>query len=813
MPCILRLRPQTRKGLLSALTHGCVRALCLLSGLYFGVFVLYPAHRLLAQVDFTSSNLPIVIIDTLGRPILDTPRITAAMRIIAHGNGRRNAVADTVFQYSGKISIEIRGATSQSFPKKQYAFESQDALGQKLNVSLLGLPKENDWILQAPYSDKSLMRNVLAYGLARNLGGYASRTRFCEVVLNNRYQGVYVLMEKIKRDKHRVDIAKLKPDEVTGDALTGGYIIKLDKTVGEQTAGWRSDYPLNVDSAYQLYFQYHYPKANVIVPAQADYIQQFMDRLESTFWEDDYRDAEWGYRRYIDVDSFIDYFILTEIGKNVDGYRLSTYFYKDKDSKGGLLHCGPLWDCNLAFGNADFYNGHSVRGWQKDQVTGERHGGIPFWWRRLYADEAFTDQLEQRWLALRQGALSNASVNHMIDSLALSLEEAQARNFMRWPVLGQYVWPNAFVGDTFAEEIDYLKNWIERRLIWMDGNLPFGPEASPESAGDALHFDGVDDFVDCGNASALQISGKQITLEAWINMAEWRLRSYQGYIIGKDQMGPNQDRGYVLRCGDQGQVDLVLGDGHWHELYSPRGLMRENEWNHLAATYDGQVMRIYINGTLVASQLDVFTIGNAAFRNLYIGASPSDVTRSPYGCLDEIRVWNVARSGHAIRKTMNVPLGSPYCASADSGLVGYWRLSERQGQSVQDLSVYQNHGILGSTPGVDSHDPQWAIATHPVTGVKSHPRQFELAQNYPNPFNPVTRIDFFLPHPRFVDLAIYNIQGRKVRQLILGQCGSGTNSMLWEGRNDSGCPVAAGLYFYRLKTGAFSQTRKMLLVK
>ncbi len=135
-------------------------------------------------VNFESSNLPIVVINTHGQTIPDEYRIIADMGIIYNGPGQRNHVNDPFNNYDGKISIELRGSSSQMFPKKQYALETEDAQGENLNVSLLGLPEENDWILNGPYSDKSLIRNVLIYRLARDLGNYASRTRFCELVLN-----------------------------------------------------------------------------------------------------------------------------------------------------------------------------------------------------------------------------------------------------------------------------------------------------------------------------------------------------------------------------------------------------------------------------------------------------------------------------------------------------------------------------------------------------------------------------------------------------------------------------------------------------
>src|SRR5690606_9969158 len=137
-----------------------------------------------------TSNLPIVVIDTQGRAIPDEPKILARMGIIDNGEGVRNSTGDPFNGYDGFVGIEVRGASSQAFPKKQYAIETRDADGEDVNVSLLGLPGEEDWILQGPYSDKSLMRNVLVYHLARRMGRYASRTRYAEVVLNDEYQGV-----------------------------------------------------------------------------------------------------------------------------------------------------------------------------------------------------------------------------------------------------------------------------------------------------------------------------------------------------------------------------------------------------------------------------------------------------------------------------------------------------------------------------------------------------------------------------------------------------------------------------------------------
>ena len=198
--------------------------------------------NLQAQVNLNSSNLPIVIINTNGNAIPDEPKVHAWMAIIDNGPEQRNNITDNANDYDGDIGIELHGSSSQSFEKKSYGIELRTPSDQDSATSILGMPKEEDWILHGPYSDKSLMRNALTYHIGRALGWYASRTRFCEVVINNDYKGVYVMAEKIKRDKNRVDISKLNPDEISGDDLTGGYIIKIDKFDGNNSGlGFESE--------------------------------------------------------------------------------------------------------------------------------------------------------------------------------------------------------------------------------------------------------------------------------------------------------------------------------------------------------------------------------------------------------------------------------------------------------------------------------------------------------------------------------------------------------------------------------------------
>ena len=418
-----------------------------------------------APFSFSQSNLPIVVIDTFGEEIVNDPRITAHMGIINNETGI-NQIDDPFNGYDGLISIEIRGSSSQSFPKKQYALETQDSEGENLNVPVLGMPEENDWILHAPYSDKSLLRNYLSYELARDMGRYASRTRFCELVINGDYKGLYIFMEKVKRDNNRVNISQLGPDEITGDDLTGGYIVKIDKWDGETNDGWYSESPLGGFDG--VWYQYHYPKPDDIVEEQRDYIMDYITDFETLMASESYDDPGVGYYEQVNLESFIDVSLMSEISKNVDAYRLSAYMYKDKDSVDGRLTLGPIWDYNLAFGNADYYDGWNPEGWQMDVELGNDGFKIPFWWYRIWDDTTYVTAFNQRWHVLRQSIFSEDNIINLIDSATTLIDDAQARNFQRWPVLDEYVWPNAYVGGSYANEIEYLKNWIHARLEWMD---------------------------------------------------------------------------------------------------------------------------------------------------------------------------------------------------------------------------------------------------------------------------------------------------------------------------------------------------------
>ncbi|HSP87250.1 MAG TPA: CotH kinase family protein [Ignavibacteriaceae bacterium] len=439
---------------------------------------LFSVIKINAQtVNFTSSNLPIFVINTNGQTIVNEPKIIVDLGIIYNGEGVRNNITDPFNHYDGKIGIEIRGSSTQSFPKKQYAFETIDTSGEEIDTSLLGFPAESDWILSAPYTDKSLLREALAYKLSNNIGRYASRSKYCELVLNGEYMGVYILFEKIKRNKNRVDISKLTEADTTGDDLTGGYIFKIDKEEGSSNDGWHSEYPPYLNGWQRIYYIYHYPKPEDIAEVQKNYLQSFVDSFETVTYNPGFADTINGYASFIDVNSFVDFFILNELNKNVDAYRLSAFLYKDKNSKDRKLKAGPIWDFNLAFGNSDYYDASITDGWQLDFATYNAafmngdYWQVPFWWKKLFSDLNFKKKIAYRWQELREDEFSTNKILGMIDSLTTLLDESQERNFIKWPILDEYVWPNAYIGYTYQNEINYLKTWITSRFNWMDEEL------------------------------------------------------------------------------------------------------------------------------------------------------------------------------------------------------------------------------------------------------------------------------------------------------------------------------------------------------
>ena len=444
-----------------------------------------------SNVRLTSTNLPIVWIDVDGQYIDRDERITARMKIIHNGNGQLN-YADTVahpgqrIDYEGYVALRYRGSSSFSMSdKKPYSFRPLDKPleegGVKQKVKILGMGKDNNWALLAPYADKSMMRDLLAFEVSRPWMEYTPQGRYCELYLDGIYYGVYILTEVVSAGKHRVNL----PDPgIEGDELTGGYIMEVNRTDGEVTHLSKYHPVSNTGARYSnmyINFQYKSPDYEDMTPEQVNYINNRIDEMETTLWN--YRPTgSTSYRDYIDELNFIDYQIAMELGHNVDGYRLSGKFFKRRDSEDARFKM-VVWDNNLSYGNADYYDGWRTDTWMyKNNNTLYAYGDqqmIPFWWYKLNTNSEYTAALKQRWAQYRRSNLRSDRIMATVDSLAtvLTSNGAESRNSRAWPRWGVYVWPNYYVADNFNDEVAFLKQWINDRIAWMDAQYGFDPNA------------------------------------------------------------------------------------------------------------------------------------------------------------------------------------------------------------------------------------------------------------------------------------------------------------------------------------------------
>jgi hypothetical protein len=403
---------------------------------------------------FTDSNLPIVIINTEnGAEIPDEPKILGTMKIIQRPNGARNFLTDAnndeYLNYSGTIGIETRGSSSQALPKKPYGFDTLEDDGiEDKGVKLLGMPKEDDWILNSFAFDDSMMRDYISYEMTRNMGQYAANLKYCEVVLNGDYIGLYALSEKIKRDGDRVNIAKLADDENSLPEISGGYLMQTDRESAENPAAWYSNGALYIHEK---------PNSDDITPEQSSYIEGVFRSLDNNA---NNSNITTGYPSIIDIPSFVDYILMAEFASNVDAYALSTYYHKDR---GGKLRAGPVWDYNLTFGNDlfDFFGFNFDRSftdvWQfQYSNTGS------FFWGSLFYNPTFRCYLAKRFNDLtKEGQPLNYDyISNLIDNTVALINESTIRENERWATI-----------EDFPGEIANMKIWIQERIIWMRNNL------------------------------------------------------------------------------------------------------------------------------------------------------------------------------------------------------------------------------------------------------------------------------------------------------------------------------------------------------
>ena len=428
--------------------------------LFLNIILLLVLSGSIQSQILTDSNLPIVIITTDGGvSIPDEPKVKASMKIIYRGPGQRNYVTDkdnpAFLNYDGRIGIEIRGSSSQVSPKKNYGFTTRmvDDVTNN-NVSLLGMPEENDWILGGMVFDTALVRDYLCHRLSERLGNYASRTVYCEVIINNTYMGLYMLQEKLKADDNRIDVKKIKSTDNTLPDLSGGYITKADKLTGGDTRAWIMYSFQNsvVDYIHEL------PKPEDATTAQTAYIKGEFFRLEAAAENNDISVIN-GYPAIIDIPSFIDFMIVNEFASNPDAYQYSTYFHKERNGK---LRAGPIWDLDLSFGN-DLFQWSLDRSrtylWYFEDYY--YNNGSRFW-RDLFHNTQYRCYMSRRWNEVIQPGqpFNQASLHAFIDSTVAHISEAVAREYQRWGKSGIH-----------TQRIADIKTFMAARTDWITSNI------------------------------------------------------------------------------------------------------------------------------------------------------------------------------------------------------------------------------------------------------------------------------------------------------------------------------------------------------
>lgn len=430
-----------------------------------------------------TSNLPIIVVETFGRSSIPGPGSSyGTARINVHEvdpvTGRSSLATPPNACF--RIGIRRRGQSSSGFPKPQYRVELRDDNDVDTDYPLLGLPEEADWVFNGPYTDKALIRNPFAFQLGRTIGIQAPRTRHFEMFLSSNggplssseYVGVYALFEKIKDDRNRTDLANLEPTHTTSPEISGGYLMRFEPPgiagQGIRATGWTS--------------------VEIIEPQRSTAVQQrwigrYLDRVTIALGGRKGQPNNSGtpnanplsgYPSLIDVDSFVSLFLINELLREQDSYVRSDYMHKDRDGK---LAKGPLWDYNLTAGTGCCFDNRNTVGWQylHDYNRGGRdHRYEPDWFVPLMRCPDFRQQVIDRWGELRQsGILHEDQLFALINSLADPLAEASRRNFRKWNILqsGNVGFPSPST-NTWQEQITVMKDWLQRRMAWIDSEFP-----------------------------------------------------------------------------------------------------------------------------------------------------------------------------------------------------------------------------------------------------------------------------------------------------------------------------------------------------
>jgi len=743
-------------------------------------------HSNVADFD---SDLPLVIVnqfDNVMHPEGHHRSMVYFSVIDLKSDGRARLLTDDLHLHS-RTSSNYRGSSSLSFPKKQFGVRLIDDEDENRNEPILGLPSENNWIMYAPYDDRSLIRNAIAYQLSSDMGRYAPRTRFVELFLHDgsgpvtqsHYHGIYMLVERIKWDNNRVNITKLSPEDNSEPEITGGYIINFDRDVHIRSNHRNTGFALVR------------PQHDDITSQQRNWIENYLGDLERALFGSNYRDPDNGYAAWLDPESFIDHHLITETLKEMDGYRLSTFMYKDR---GGRMIMGPVWDYNLSMGNyvenhpqwGTVWNGHSPTGWYYTHVPEESY--VNGWYTRLFQDPAFQERYRERWWELRRGPFATEHIVNMIYYYVDKLDEAKDRNFERWDIIGEYIWEWGHEGfDSYEEEIDFLVYWVETRMDWIDSQMGSPPEDLPES--NLRYYWHFSDNLP--NNTPLETVDATYSL---MHNAQIRYHSaLEGYPFEED-----------------------------HALWRKASMERRNRPTDINYRSDGNEGRPFDQGAMRGLQVRQPFRGGAGENTL--------IFEVPTTNMDDI-VFRFAAMDEGAADALIID----YATQSDepnwttTGMIPTrFTLSEEFREFIVDFRAVEEAGdnpdfmirirfdgenmdrdngnrVTFNNFSLEEYSGELDVSSQVDEHVAA---AFHLDQNYPNPFNPSTVISYQLPQSGHVLLEVYDILGQRVATLV--------NKHVLAGRHDvtfDAVDLSSGVYVYRLQTENHSLSRSMLLVK
>ena len=397
------------------------------------------------------TNLPTVVINTKGaQEVTSKEEELSSVVYIVSEEGKKLLATE-------KTGVRGRGNASWNFPKKPYRLKFDE------KQQLLDAPaKAKKWTLINNYGDKTLMRNILAFELSRRFG--LAYTPYChpvDVVLNGEYRGCYQLCDQIEVNKNRVNITEMEPEDVDLPELSGGYLIEVDAYASTEASHFYSTLgtPVTIKS----------PDDEDIVNAQTRYITDYFNRMENAVFASNFADPETGYRRYLDLDSFLKHFMVGEMSGNTDTY-WSVYMTKDRESD--KFFTGPVWDFDIAFDNDQrtypieahtdyiFASKGSVASEAMRQMVN----------RIVKEDEGARQRLLELWSEARNTkGIDETSLLEYVDKTVELLNESQKLNFLRWNILSERVHENPQASGSYEGEVAIVKNFIRKRLPQMDG--------------------------------------------------------------------------------------------------------------------------------------------------------------------------------------------------------------------------------------------------------------------------------------------------------------------------------------------------------